>query len=71
MRIIVTSMVVAVLLASAAGAVLSTAQKPVYQGRAMPTVRIDDPGENLVGPDWSGLYKTAPNGTKVSHAERP
>ena len=71
MRIIVTSIVVAVLLATAAGAVFSMAQKPVYQARAMPSVRIDDPGENLVGPDWSGLHKITPNGTKVSHAERP
>ena len=68
MRIIVTSIIAAVLLAVAAGAALSTAQKPVYQTRAMPSVRIDDPGNNLVGADWSGLTKLAASGTKVSHA---
>jgi uncharacterized protein involved in exopolysaccharide biosynthesis len=68
MRIIVTSIIAAVLLAVGAGAVLSSAQKPVYQTRAMPSVRIDDPGNNLVGLDWSGLPKAAASGTKVSHA---
>ena len=67
MRIIVTSIIAAVLLAVSAGAALSTAQKPVYQTRAMPSVRIDDPGNNLVGADWSGLPKATPNGTKAWH----
>jgi hypothetical protein len=68
MQIIVTSIVVALLLAAGAGLVLSGTQKPTYQARVMPSVRIDDPGENLVGPDWSGLSRPAQNATKVSQA---
>jgi hypothetical protein len=68
MRIIVASIVASVLLAVGAGVALSLAQKPVYQARAMPSVRLDDPGENLVGPDWSGLNKVPQDATKVSQA---
>jgi uncharacterized protein involved in exopolysaccharide biosynthesis len=68
MRIIVASIVAALLLAAGAGLVLSRTQRPTYQARAMPTVRIDDPGENLVGRDWSGLNGSAQKATKVSQA---
>jgi len=58
MRIMVTSIVAVVVLAVAAGLILAIIQKPTYEARALPTVRIDDPGHNLVGSDWSGLYKS-------------
>jgi hypothetical protein len=61
MRIIVTSILAAVVLAIGAGLILHRMQKPVYQVDAMSTVRISDPGTNLVGPDWSGLPKVARN----------
>ena len=72
MRVIATSILVAVLLAVGAGLVLSAAQKPTYQARAMPTARVGDPGENLVGRDWSGLHKAAHKGidTTQTQAER-
>jgi hypothetical protein len=67
MKIVLTSIVVAVLLAAGVGYLLSTMQKPVYEARAAPSVRIGDPGHNLVGPDWSGLNRTNGGKGQVSH----
>jgi uncharacterized protein involved in exopolysaccharide biosynthesis len=69
MQIILASIVIAVLLAVGAGIVLSQMQEPVYEAQAMPTVRLDDPGHNLVGPDWSGLPTTHESKAKVSWAD--
>ena len=55
MGIIITGIIVAVVIAFGAGVVLNSSQKTVYQSQPMPTVRVGDPGTNLVGPDWSGL----------------
>jgi hypothetical protein len=55
MRIIVASTLAAAALALGAGVLLFAAQKPAYHAATMPTVRIGDPGDNLVGPDWSGV----------------
>jgi hypothetical protein len=66
MRILVTSIVVAVLLAAGAGLILSTLQRPVYEVQVPPSVRLDDPGHNLVGPDWTGLGRANETGAKVS-----
>jgi hypothetical protein len=68
-RVIVTSILAAVLLALGAGVLLSLSQKPVYQAEAPPSVRIGDPGHNLVGPDWSGLYKSPPDSRRVTQAD--
>jgi hypothetical protein len=65
MKIIVTAVVASFLLAVGVGLILSAAQKPVYEVQAFPTVRIDDPGHNLVGPDWSGLYRVSETSTEV------
>lgn len=59
MRVILTSIVVAVLIAVAAGLVMGSGQKAIYQAQEMPAVRIGDPGHNLVGPDWSGLHSSS------------
>jgi hypothetical protein len=66
MRILVTSIVVAVLLAAGAGLILSTMQRPVYEVQAGPSVRLDDPGYNLVGPGWNGLGRANEPEAKVS-----
>jgi hypothetical protein len=68
MWIITISIVAAVLLASGALLALSAAQKPVYEARTMPTVRIDEPGQNLVGPDWSGLNAPGKDAAEDSRA---
>jgi hypothetical protein len=71
MKIIVTAIMVSLLLAAGAGLILSTMQKPVYEVHSFPSVRLDDPGHNLVGPDWSGLNRaneTNPKGSRVNEA---
>jgi hypothetical protein len=55
MRIILASTLAAAALALGAGLLLFAAQKPAYQAATTPTVRIGDPGDNLVGPDWWGV----------------
>jgi hypothetical protein len=55
MRIILISTLAAATLALGAGLLLFAAQKPAYQVATTPTVRIGDPGHNLVGHDWSGV----------------
>jgi uncharacterized protein involved in exopolysaccharide biosynthesis len=69
MSTIVTSIVAAFALAVGAGVVFCKMQKPVYVAEAAPSVRISDPGDNLVGADWSGLYKIPQADTKVSRAD--
>jgi hypothetical protein len=66
MKIIVMAIVVSLLLAAGAGLILSTMQKPVYEVHSFPSVRLDDPGHNLVGPDWSGLNHTNETSTEIS-----
>ena len=62
MKIIMTSVVTAVLLAACVGLIFSMTQKAVYEVHAFPSVRLDHPGHNLVGPDWSGLNRASENG---------
>jgi hypothetical protein len=57
MKIIVISIVVAALVAAGAGLILSVAQEPAYEAYTLQSVRLDDPGYNLVGPDWSGDWR--------------
>jgi hypothetical protein len=57
MKIIVISIVVAALVAAGAGLILSLAQEPAYEAYTLQSVRLDDPGYNLVGPDWSGDWR--------------
>lgn len=70
MRVVLTSIVIAVLLAAGVSFALYRTQKPVYEVDVAPTtVRIGDPGHNLVGPDWSGLPKPAQSTTRISQRE--
>jgi hypothetical protein len=61
MKIIVTAIVASFLVAAGVGLILSATQKPVYEVHSFPSVRLDDPGHNLVGPDWSGLNRVSEN----------
>jgi hypothetical protein len=54
MPVILAGIVIAVVLALGAGLTLRSVQKPVYESQPMPTVRVGEPGSNLVGSDWSG-----------------
>jgi hypothetical protein len=64
MPTILFSIALAAVLAVVAGLGLHSMQKPVYVSQPMPSVRVGDPGHNLVGPSWSG------NPPKASDAER-
>jgi hypothetical protein len=64
MPVILASMALAAVLAVVAGLGLVSMQEPVYQSQPMPSVRVGDPGHNLVGPNWSG------NPPKPVEAER-
>jgi hypothetical protein len=57
MRMIVSGIIVALVFAGLAGIGYSAAQRPVYQAQPMPSVRVGDPGSNLVGQNWSGNPK--------------
>ena len=54
MRVIIAGITVAVVLAIAAGGAYTLAQRPVFEAQPSQSVRIGDPGYNLVGPDWTG-----------------
>jgi hypothetical protein len=54
MPVILAGIVIAVAVALGAGLMLRSVQKPIYESQPMPTVRVGEPGNNLVGPDWSG-----------------
>jgi hypothetical protein len=66
MGILVISIIAAILLAVSAGLVLSTSQRPAYEARVLPTVRLDDPGHNLVGRDWTGIGRVNETNVEVS-----
>jgi hypothetical protein len=53
-RVILGGIAISVTLALAAGAAFYAVQTPVYESQPLPSVRVGDPGDNLVGPDWSG-----------------
>lgn len=54
MKVIVSAIVVAIVIAGAAGAGLVLIQRPVYEAQPSESVRIGNPGTNLVGPNWTG-----------------
>jgi hypothetical protein len=48
------SVLSAIALALIAASAFHIVQRPAYLSHDIPSVRVGDPGENLVGPDWSG-----------------
>lgn len=54
MTMIATSIAALLLLAAGTGVLFYVGQEPVYQAQPLPSVRVGDPGHNLVGPNWSG-----------------
>jgi hypothetical protein len=57
MGVLVAGIVAAVALAVVAAVVLRSAQNPVYEVYSTSSVRIGEPGSNLVGPEWTGNPK--------------
>jgi hypothetical protein len=54
MKVILASVVIAVVLGVAAALVLNTTQRPAYEVYSTSGARVGDPGHNLVGENWSG-----------------
>lgn len=54
MRAILSGIAVALVLAVLAGFVLAEVQKPSFEAYLTPSVRLGDPGHNLVGQNWTG-----------------
>ena len=55
MKAFLTAVVATVVLGVAAYLVLGVIQRPAYEVYATAGTRVGDPGENLVGKNWSGL----------------
>lgn len=54
MKVIILSAVAALAVAFAASFVLSREQEPAYEAFVGSGARVGDPGNNLVGPQWTG-----------------
>lgn len=54
MKVVLIGIVAAVVLAAGAGFALQSQQRPAYEVYSTPSARVGNPGENLVGPAWSG-----------------
>jgi hypothetical protein len=54
MKTVLGGFAVAVLLAVAVGYLFPRIQEPAYRAFSTQSVRVGDPGSNLVGPNWSG-----------------
>ena len=64
MGVILAGIVAAVVIAIGAGIFMRSEQEPSWQVYSTTSTRVGDPGDNLVGPDWSG----EPGGS-AEHAE--
>jgi hypothetical protein len=55
MKVILAAVLIAVVIGVAAAFVLNTTQRPAYEVYSSDaSVRVGDPGHNLVGENWSG-----------------
>ncbi len=54
MKVIVGAILVAIVLGVAAALVLNTTQRPAYEVYSTSSVRVGEPGHNLVGENWTG-----------------
>ena len=62
MKVILASVLIAIAIGVAAAFILNTTQRPAYQVYATQSVRVGDPGHNLVGENWSGQPERPRNG---------
>lgn len=63
MRMILTGIVVAIVIAIGAGYVLLAQQEPSWQVFSTDSTRVGDPGHNLVGQNWTGEPGGSATGT--------
>lgn len=62
MKIILTGIAAAVVLAVIVSFVLPMAGEPAYQAYSTSSARVGEPGHNLVGGAWSGSKPAGPGG---------
>jgi hypothetical protein len=62
MKVIFGSILIALVIGVAAALVLNTAQRPAYEVYSTSSVRVGEPGHNLVGENWSGNPERPRNG---------
>jgi len=65
MRIILTGIVLAIVIAVGAGYVLREQQQPSWQVFSSDSTRVGNPGDNLVGRNWTG----EPGGASAAEAD--
>lgn len=66
MGMILTGIVVAAAIGIGAGYYLSAQQEPAWQVFSTDSTRVGDPGENLVGQDWTGEGSIVPSDEESS-----
>ena len=54
MRVLLSGIIAAIAIAVVAGIVLRSAREPVHAVYTAPSVRLGEPGTNLVGKAWTG-----------------
>jgi uncharacterized protein involved in exopolysaccharide biosynthesis len=54
MKVIIASALAALVLGVGAAFILNAVQEPAFEAYATSGVRVGEPGNNLVGPTWSG-----------------
>jgi hypothetical protein len=69
MRVLLSGIVVAAVIAVVAAFALRLAQEPVYERFSSSSARVGDPGINLVGKSWSGDPRVSPQARKEKLAD--
>jgi hypothetical protein len=62
MKVILTSLLIALVIGVAASLILTPQHRPAYEVYSTESVRVGDPGNNLVGENWSGQPARPRNG---------
>jgi hypothetical protein len=62
MKVIFGSILIALVIGIVAALVLNMAQRPAYEVYSTTSVRVGEPGHNLVGENWSGNPERPRNG---------
>ena len=62
MKVILASVLIAIAIGIAAAFVLNNTQRTAYEVYSTQSVRVGDPGHNLVGENWSGQPERPRNG---------
>ena len=70
MGVILTGIIAAAAIAVGAGFVLRGEQELAWEAYSTPSTRVGDPGQNLVGPNWSGEPGGAPHVAEEEEAAR-